>query len=194
MISEAQAGLILDSGNLSGENINYVERKLKDIKQIFNNSSTADQMDPENIVYRVESHQIVEEGKPGGLFFGISYLKPGKVGDEYFMTKGHFHSKRDTAEYYWGISGHGVLLLMDETGECSAEYIRKGSLHYIPGRIAHRLVNTGEEELIVGACWPSDAGHDYGSISAHGFTYRVLERKGKPELIKASEVEKYGEL
>ena len=90
------------------------------------------------------------------------------------MTKGHFHARRETAEYYWGIAGKGVLLLMDESGNCTVQAVEKGSLHYIGGHIAHRLINIGDEDLLVGACWPSDAGHDYGSIAGSGFPVRVV--------------------
>ena len=30
-----------------------------------------------------------------------------------------------------------------------------GSVHYIPGNTAHRLINTGEEILSVSTCWQS---------------------------------------
>ena len=45
---------------------------------------------PQNILaYEVSSFLPEQEGTPGGLYFGITYLHPGKVGNEYFMTKGH---------------------------------------------------------------------------------------------------------
>jgi glucose-6-phosphate isomerase len=95
------------------------------------------------------------------------------------MTKGHFHRRREAAEYYWGIAGSGVLLLLDEAGNCTAQAVEPGSLHYIPGFTAHRLVNTGSEKLVVGACWGSDAGHDYGALTTEGFPVRVVERRGE---------------
>jgi glucose-6-phosphate isomerase len=98
------------------------------------------------------------------------------------MTKGHFHARRDTAEYYWGITGHGILLFMDEKRNVWAEEMLPGSLHYIPGNIAHRLINSGDSELTVGACWPSDAGHDYAAIVNAGFSARILEKNGRPEI------------
>ncbi|MCH5353742.1 MAG: glucose-6-phosphate isomerase [Acutalibacter sp.] len=172
----------LKTGTLSGEETSHAAKRLSDVAGIFGDQAVAAAMDPNTIVYEVDSHMAVQEGTPGGLFFGTSRIHPGKVGNEYFMTKGHFHSRRETAEYYWGISGTGVLLLMDETGNAWSEQVEPGSLHYIGGHIAHRLVNTGEEDLIVGACWPSDAGHDYGSIERSGFPIRVVCRDGKAVL------------
>jgi len=99
------------------------------------------------------------------------------------MTRGHFHAFRDTAEYYWCVRGEGVLILMDGESSVWSEIMSPGSLHYIPGKVAHRVANTGNEELVFNACWPSEAGHDYDSIRNRGFLGRLLERGGNPELV-----------
>ncbi len=171
------------SAKLTGPGCSQSGRKLGDLKGLFKDASTFETMDPQTPAYRVEMHEAVREGLAGGLFYGISILFPGKVGNEYFMTKGHFHLKRDAAEYYWCVSGEGALLLMDEDRNTRVEWLKPGTLHYIPGHTAHRLVNIGETELVVGACWPSDAGHDYGSIADKGFSARLLCVDGKPELV-----------
>jgi glucose-6-phosphate isomerase len=119
------------------------------------------------------------------LFFGCTFLQPGTVGDEYFMTKGHFHSTIDTAEFYWGIRGEGILLLMGEDRSIRAERVVPGSLHYIPGCIAHRMVNVGNEVLSFGACWPSNAGHNYETIKRKGFSARVLKTPEGPTVVEA---------
>ena len=143
-----------------------------------------EKMSPATIVYEVQSHMAVKDGTPGGLFFGTSNVMPGQVGGEYFMTKGHYHARRECGEYYWCIQGTGALILMDESGKCWFEPMQPGSLHYIPGYIAHRLANTGDTPLRVGACWPSDAGHDYASIAEHGFTARLMNVGGVPTLVQ----------
>jgi glucose-6-phosphate isomerase len=76
------------------------------------------------------------------------------------MTKGHFHAIENRAEYYWGIEGEGILLLIDKQRETKSEYMFPGSLHYIPKATAHRVVNTGNPISRFGACWPSDAGYN----------------------------------
>ena len=168
------------TGSLSGDGVVASQKKLGQVAHLFRDRDALEGMDPDTVVYTVQSHEAVAAGTAGGLFFGTSTVKPGRVGDEYFMTKGHFHARRETAEYYWGISGSGVLLMMDEDGSCRAEEVTSGTLHYIPGRVAHRLINTGEVDLVVGACWPSDAGHDYGTIETGGFPVRVVCRDGAP--------------
>lgn len=170
-------------GRLNGPGCTTATRTLADLTGVFADEAARAAMDPATPAYRVEMHTVVPEGEPGGLFFGISILHPGKVGDEYFMTKGHFHARRETAEYYWCTQGQGILLLMDQDRNTRMEELAPGTLHYIPGHTAHRLVNTGSTDLVVGACWPADAGHDYASIARDGFSARVLCRDGRPVLV-----------
>ncbi len=184
-ISEVKVSFNGINGNLVGEAVSESKRILSDLHGIFEDDAAFGKMDQDTLVYRVQCHFAEQEGKVGGLFFGTSYVYPGAVGNEYFMTKGHFHSKIDTAEYYWCIEGEGVLILMDENRNCWAEKMTKGSLHYIPGKVAHRIANTGENILTVGACWPSDAGHDYAAIKETGFSSRLKNVNGVPTLIPA---------
>jgi glucose-6-phosphate isomerase len=91
--------------------------------------------------------------------------------------------KEDRAEYYWGVQGEGMLLLMNTQRELWAQRMFPGSLHYIGGGIAHRVANTSDVRLIFGASWPSDAGHNYEDISRHGFSARLMDVAGTPTLI-----------
>lgn len=181
-IQRSPVELELKDFSLKGEPVVYQQRVLKDIASIFLDQEAIKKMHEETMVYKVQAWLPVEEGTPGGLFFGTSTIMPGKVGNEYFMTKGHFHSQSDRAEFYWGVQGRGMLILMDRDRNTRAEEVYPGSLHYIGGNIAHRLANTGDENLVVGACWPSDAGHDYGEIAKNGFSARLVEIDGKPVL------------
>lgn len=61
----------------------------------------------DQLAYEVEVCFPVPEGTTGGLFFGITKLQPGQVGEEYFMTRGHFHAQSDRGEFHWGIRGEG---------------------------------------------------------------------------------------
>jgi glucose-6-phosphate isomerase len=182
-ILKAPVELNLSNYILKGEPVINQIRKLKDIPGIFADEKAYTDMDQELLVYTVEAWLPVSEGTPGGLFFGASTIYPGKVGNEYFMTKGHFHAQSDRAEFYWGVQGKGLLILMNRNRNTWAEEVYPGSLHYIGAEIAHRLANTGGEKLIVGACWPSDAGHDYEEIAVKGFSARLLEVNGKPKLV-----------
>lgn len=160
-----------------------VSRKtIGELAGVFADTEAWARMSGSTLAYTVAAHFPVSDGTEGGLFFGVSILEPGTVGGEFFMTRGHFHAKRDRGEYYWGDSGEGLLILMTEDRKSRVELVKPGSLHYIPGHTAHRLVNTGTSQLRVGACWPSDAGHDYDTIAEHGFSVRVYSRNGKVEV------------
>jgi len=161
------------TGAMRGDSVIHGETRLKKLSGIFADTEAFNRMDPETLVYEVDMCQCAGEIE-GGLLFGVSTIYPGRVGNEFFMTRGHFHNIRNRAEFYWGISGWGMLLLMEENGNTRLEEVSAGSLHYIPGNAAHRLINTGSSELKVGACWPSDSGHDYETILRDGFNTRVM--------------------
>ena len=124
------------------------------------------------LVYEVLQYDTPEE--VGQLICCTTVLHPGTVGDEYFMTKGHYHSVRETGEVYLGLSGHGYLLLMTEEGGKAATLMSPGSVAYVPPCWAHRTVNTSEEPFVFLAVYPGQAGHDYGTIEKTGFPQRVL--------------------
>jgi glucose-6-phosphate isomerase len=163
--------------------IERASKLLSEMGNVFLDESVRKTMDAATVVYSVEYWKPVAEDTEGGLFWGNSTVMPGVVGEEYFMTRGHFHARRDRAEYYATVSGTGFLVLMDEERSGAVQKMQPGSTHYIPGRIAHRVVNTGDVPLTFLACWPSDAGYDYATIDEHGFSVRVFCRNGLPEVV-----------
>ena len=169
--------------DLTGKKINKISRRISDLDGLYADVEAFEKFEKGMIVYDVESYLPVAEGTEGGLFFGITHIQPGKIGNEYFMTKGHLHTIENRAEYYWGIEGEGVLLLMDKERNTRGEYMFPGSLHYISGHIAHRVANSGNTVLSFGACWPSDAGHNYELISKDGFSKRLMNVNGHAELV-----------
>jgi glucose-6-phosphate isomerase len=177
----------LSSGSI--ENDPRVERAVKTVgqmKKVFLDEQARCGMDPAQVMYALQYWKPVPDETEGGLFWGNSTVFPGLVGEEYFMTRGHFHAKRDRAEFYSTASGTGMLVMMDEQRRATVQEMGAGSTHYIPGRIAHRVVNTGRVPLIFLACWPSDAGYDYAAIDEQGFSVRVLRRSGVPEVVAQS--------
>ncbi len=172
-----------DGRHLTGNTVEKSMKTIKEIRDIFSDKEAGLQLPDDQLVYEVETYLPVSQGTLGGLFFGITFIHPGTVGDEYFMTRGHFHKIRDRAEYYWCLEGEGMLLLMDEQRNAWAEKMYPGSLHYINAGFAHRTANTGSSILSFGACLPADAGYDYASISEHGFSKILVTRDGEPALI-----------
>lgn len=168
---------------LTGIPISYKRTVMADLEGIFRNEDARKQMLPQTIVYEVDAYQPVPAGMLGGLFFGITRIYHGQVGDEYFMTRGHFHALPDRSEFYWGIRGTGMLILMDRNRCVRVEKMEAGSLHYIPAHTAHRVANTSDGVLSFGACWPSDAGYDYAEIETQGFAACLVNASGIPQLI-----------
>lgn len=171
------------TGRLEGRTLVEIARTLGDLRGVFGDEAAMQALDPAIVVYRVKSYAPVEDGVEGGLFWGTTFLEPGVVGDEYFMTKGHFHARRNRGEYYVTVSGRGALIFMSEDRRTWFEEMTPGSIHYIPGFTAHRVANTGPDVLSFTACWPSDAGHDYDTIAKAGFSARLRRVAGRPELI-----------
>ncbi len=169
--------------SLQGSSVAEKTTTVKDLEGIFADESAREQMPENQTVYQVEAYMPVSEGTTGGLFFGVTKLQPGQVGEEYFMTRGHYHAMSDRGEFYWCIQGEGYVLFMSRDRKTSTEKMRPGSLHYIPGHTAHRVINTGAELLSFGACWPSDAGHNYEEIAKNGFAARIMNVNGKPQIV-----------
>ncbi len=130
-----------------------------------------------------EFYELGAPEKDGDLAFGSSITYPGKVGNEYYMTKGHFHTILETGEVYYCINGEGYMLLENPEGDWSAQRLSAGMAVYVPPRYAHRSINTGSVPLVTIFCFRGDAGHDYGTIETKGYRKLIVEKDGKPEII-----------
>lgn len=130
-----------------------------------------------------EFYEMGAPEKDSDLAFGASITYPGKVGNEYFMTKGHFHTILETAEVYYCLSGHGYMLLESPEGDWSAQELSPGEMVYVPPRYAHRSINVGDTPMVTFFCFRGDAGHDYGTIETKGYRKLLVEKDGKVEII-----------
>ncbi|WP_456366168.1 glucose-6-phosphate isomerase [Thermococcus sp.] len=157
-------------------------RRLSDLRGYFLDEKAYNELLKENpVVYEVYA---VEQGdEEGDLNFATTVLHPGKVGREFFFTKGHFHAKPDRAEVYYAIRGRGGMLLQTPEGRGEWVPMKPGTVVYVPPYWAHRTVNTGDEPFIFLAVYPADAGHDYGSIKERGFSKLVIEEAGEVKIV-----------
>jgi glucose-6-phosphate isomerase len=163
---------------------NHITRRLSSMRgQYADREAYASLMAGEDILL----YEVYEEPAPiktGELLHGISIVHPGKVGEEFFMTKGHFHGELETAEVYHCLAGQGMMVMETPEGQWAVCELRPGTVLYVPGRWAHRSVNTGADgDLVTFFVYPSGAGHDYGSIEKQGFRKLVVERDGRPEVV-----------
>jgi glucose-6-phosphate isomerase len=155
---------------------NHIERKLSSLKGQF-----LDQEAYQNMLAREDTlvYEVYEIHRPeiaGELLSGISIVHPGKVGHEFFMTKGHFHQVLDTSEIYYCLQGEGYMVMENPEGETAIEALSPGKVLYVPPRWAHRSVCSGRNnDLVTFFIYPGDAGHDYGTIEQQGFRKLVLD-------------------
>lgn len=129
------------------------------------------------IHYEVFEKTVPEEY--GHLMMGISKLYAGTVGQEFFMTKGHYHAVAQTGEVYLCLKGSGYLVMKTKDGDFFALPMERGKVLYVPPYWAHRSVNTGTEPLISFFVYNAEAGHNYGDIETEGFSKRVFNQNGK---------------
>jgi glucose-6-phosphate isomerase len=133
------------------------------------------------LLYQVYGADIPDETPH--LLFGTSVVYPGKVGDEYFMTKGHYHAVERTAEVYYCLKGRGYILMECRDGEVGGQFLEPSQAAYIPPGWAHRSINVGTEEFVFFWAYPGGAGHDYEAFEGLGFRNIVVERDGGPAVL-----------
>lgn len=139
------------------------------------------------LIYRAD--EILAPEREGELHTSVTVVYPGKVGDEYFMSKGHYQVDQACTKVYLAVSGTGYMLMQNEKGETMEEAMTPGSIVYCSGGWAQRTVNVGNEPFAYFKYWPAYGGHDYERIFTEGgFRKRVVERDGRPVIVAASEV------
>ncbi len=161
-----------------------LQRRLSDLRGMVRNEEVLEKMIREEDLLVYEFYDMHSPETPFEVQYGTSITYPGKVGDEYFMTKGHFHNVLDTAEIYYCLRGHGYMLMENPEGEWDAQEMIPGAAVYVPGRWAHRSINVDSDEpLITFFAFRGDAGHDYGTIETKGFRKLLVEKNGEPEFV-----------
>ena len=155
-------------------------RKVSNLSAMFSDTNAVNNLIHlgDRIIYEIRYYPFLT-GK-SDMALGTTIIYPGKVGDEYHMTKGHFHETDDQPEIYHCVQGVGILQMMTLEGEyVSASWI-KDTITHIPPQYAHRVINTGSTPLVFVASFHIAAGHLYHPIETKGFKYIVIEKDGKP--------------
>jgi len=157
-----------------------IDRRASDMRGYYADEAALERLiaaqgDP--VHYETFESPVPEQA--GHLRYCISKLYPGVVGDEYFMTKGHYHTVLKTGEIYLCLRGTGLMMMKTAEGDCRWEAFAPGRMVYVPPCWAHRSINTGDEPLISFCVYPGDAGHNYGDIQTEGFPQRVFQRDGR---------------
>jgi glucose-6-phosphate isomerase len=137
------------------------------------------------LIYRAD--EIVAPEIYGELHTSVTVLYPGKVGDEYFMSKGHYQVDPECVKVYLGITGSGYLLMQNGAGDTMEVAMSPGTVAYCAAGWSQRTVNVGSEPFAYFKYWPANGGHDYDRVVAEGgFLKRVVERDGRPVIVDAA--------
>jgi glucose-6-phosphate isomerase len=159
---------------------NHLVRRASDMRGHYRDAAALGALVASGDPLHYEVFEIPVPEEYGQLMYCISTLQPGLVGEECYMTKGHYHTVLETAEVYLCLRGEGYMLMKTPEGASAAERMTRGRMVYVPPYWAHRSVNTGDTEPLVSFCvYPGDAGHNYGDIETEGFPQRVFRRGGE---------------
>lgn len=115
----------------------------------------------------------------------VTILSPGKNGNEFNKTYGHFHNYQGV-EIYRVVYGQGVLVMQrnDEIGEAKEVRVtglRPGMTVEVPAGYGHALVNIGKTYLVVIDDAPNTtSAHNFEAVKEkHGFAYYIVDKKGE---------------
>lgn len=151
-------------------NEKYTFRKVSDMKDVW-----AEPSDSDGLVY------AVFRGKGSN----ITVLLPGKVGQEFYKTHGHYHMHGES-ESYRVLYGKGLLLMQREPSVSSSEIdfkaieLSEGDEFMVPEGYGHALSNPTEGLFIAEDKEVASAGHNYEPVKKmRGFAKYVVLEDGK---------------
>jgi glucose-6-phosphate isomerase len=172
----ARLVLRVGDGGMDGATGRY-EKRLSELAGLYldaaaHGAAVRTLADP--VVYTVEDFRPSADA--GDMIFGVTRMLPGKIGDEFYLTRGHIHAKADRPEIYHGRAGTGLMLMESPEGETRVIEIAHDTVCYVPPYWIHRSINIGTDDLVMAFSYPADAGQDYGIIArSNGMRKRVMD-------------------
>lgn len=162
--------LVLETtGQMDGASAGY-DQRLGDMAGVYRDDDAYQEQvqrrGADQLVYTVQEHRTVDDD--GALIIGTSTLLPGRIGEEFAVTRGHLHARANRAELYYCLSGRGVMLLETLDGRGKTVELTAGQAAHVPGHWVHRSVNVGDVPFVTMFCYPADAGQDYTLIAQAG--------------------------
>ena len=177
VVPPSLCGVDLSGGGMSGST--GIKRSLiRDLSGLFADEAAFERLAGERgeeVAYAVHEFRPPRV-VPQELVFGTSTVQPGKVGSEFFMTRGHIHIRTDRPEVYFCQRGRGVLHMETPAGQTHPVAMEPGGVVYVAPYWVHRSVNVGEDPLITFFCYPADAGQNYEIIErARGMRTLIVD-------------------
>lgn len=164
-------------------------RTAKDLNPVLENSP----LNNSDVIYMVYTE--LDEKLQSQGWVNKTVLKPGRLGEQYTKTFGHYHT-HPIEELYRVEEGEGILLLQKkhhEDGTWTPDLIdevllvqaKAGDEILITPEYGHSWSNVGNSPLVLLDNW--NDGHtpdDYEQIQNHqGMAYYIVEEDGKPHTI-----------
>lgn len=140
---------------------------LSSLAHLFAEYPNEEQLKTDPVVYAVERVQPADDQTPE---FSLTTIYPGKVGSQFFFTRGHDH-KPAKGETYFCISGSGGLIV-EQGNDVEWLPMTPGTVIQLRSGWAHRTVNTGNEPFIFAGQYIAPFEVDY-SISERGFAGQI---------------------
>ncbi len=124
-------------------------------------------------IYRVYSLGSGAPPLPGSrlgeLDISVTVLAPGRIGDEPFHTRGHFHADPDGPEFLTVLTGEGRVEMGPRRGPVERVSVTTGDCVLVPTGYAHRLLNLGSGPLVFISVAAEGLGHDYAGVAELGW-------------------------
>lgn len=131
---------------------------------------------------------VEDKDVPEGMRADITVLQPGRVGDEYYKTHGHYHIG-EGVEIYKVLSGDGIIIMQRPSFNFeSVEAVRLVRMPVnqqieIPSGWGHTLINLGDTPVVALNYEAPEIENLYaGYVKKRGAAYYVIEKMGKLEL------------
>lgn len=169
MYQEPTSHRIDPQSGAMGNPTGHYEKRLKDLVGIYTDASAfeaAVTTGGDSVVYTVREMRPSQAS--GDITFGTTFMEPGRIGDEFYMTRGHIHAIANRPEVYYGESGTGLMLMESPDGETRILEVAPRVAVYVPPMWVHRSVNVGATPLVMSFYYPSDSGQDYDIIGRAG--------------------------
>lgn len=211
-----------DDGTLEfGSGVMQVKPQLRmaaDLRPVSN----APDLNGQDIAYRMYRGTGMEKDRNSlfneGLRYDLTVISPGKLGNEYMKTLGHYHPFAPGGvftypEVYQVVSGKAHFLMQRGgalNGEVTSFLIadfEEGDILLIPPFYAHATVNPGDDYLVLANFIAKDFSSLYEPIvSRRGMAYYDVHHKGqslfipndsypshpKPTLVKPKDYPEFG--
>lgn len=163
------------TGAMSGAGGRY-EKRLRDLDGLYLDTKAYEaalSQEADKVIYAVDEQRPVQAS--GDLIFGTTFMEPGRIGDEFYMTRGHIHARANRPEVYYGEHGIGLMILETPEGDVRLLEIAPRVAVYVPPYWIHRSINVGTTPLVMSFFYPSDSGQDYSIIEqSGGMAVRVI--------------------